>query len=79
MRMAANVRSMATPRRGYGEALDLVPIQGKVPEAVRDMSRRRAKELSLSQAQYLELLIRADHEHHFVESPFEQEELDQVG
>lgn len=56
-----------------------VPLQGRVPEHVRDSARDAADAAGISIATYLEKLVLADAQHHFVrpQGPYIQEALDQ--
>lgn len=51
-------------RRPTGPAT--VPMQVRVPESVRDAARAAADALGISMAAYIEALVLADAEQHFV-------------
>ena len=54
-----------TPRRPT-RAEAMVLLQGRVPEAVRDVAREAADAAGISIAAYLEALVLADLDGHFV-------------
>lgn len=60
-------------RKDRGAATVL--LQGRVPESVRDTAREAANAAGISIAAYLEALVLADAEEHFVRPMFPQEAL----
>jgi len=54
-----------------------VLLQGRVSEEARDAARRAADEVGISMAAYLEVLVLADAEHHYVSRTqrYHQEEM----
>ena len=60
-------------RKGRGAATVL--LQGRVPESVRDLAREAANASGISIAAYLEALVLADAEEHFVRSEYVQEAI----